>query len=74
MKRLIRIGDALSQLCNVTFFNGHPNESMSGRSYREGLWAEKWIDRLLWFDPNHCRESYRNDLKYAAELLRQNKT
>lgn len=34
MNRLIRIGEALSQLYNVIFLNGHPNESMPGRAWR----------------------------------------
>ena len=33
---LKRVGDALSQLGNVVLLNGDPNESISGRSYRQG--------------------------------------
>lgn len=71
LKRLIRSGDALSQLCNVVFFDGHPNESMSGRSWRTRSMWYKVIDALLFFDKDHCRVSYENDVKYAKELLKQ---
>lgn len=34
-------GDALSQLVNAWFFNGNPDESLSGRSYFQTVIAEK---------------------------------
>lgn len=69
MERLTRIGDALSQLLNVALFNGHPNESLSGRAYRTGSSWRVVIDTLLWFDKNHCFVSYMNDVRYAGQLL-----
>lgn len=69
MNRLIRTGDALSQLCNVIFLNGHPNESMSGRAWRTQSRWYKVIDTILWFDKDHCKTAYYNDLKYAEQLL-----
>lgn len=69
MARLMRIGDATSQWVNATFFNGHPNESLSGRAYRTGSKWQKVIDTLLWFDKNHCFVSYMNDVRYAGQLL-----
>ncbi len=39
---LLRCGDALSQLINVVIFlSDNPNESLSGRSYRQ-LQKQKW--------------------------------
>lgn len=65
----IRVGDALSQLCNVVFLNGHPNESLSGRAWRtKSIWY-KVIDALLWFDKEHCRNAYLNDVGYARDLI-----
>jgi hypothetical protein len=69
MARLIRMGDALSQLLNVMLFNGHPNESISGRAYRTASGWYKVIDLLLWFDRDHCQTAYLNDVRYAAQLL-----
>ena len=34
--RLVRAGDALSQLANVLLLNGDANESISGRAHRQG--------------------------------------
>jgi len=65
---LIRIGDACSQLVN-TLIGGHPNESLSGRAYRtQSPWANI-IDRLFWFDHEHCKQSYLNDVRYASWLM-----
>lgn len=65
---LTRIGDALSQLLNAALFGGHPNESISGLAWRENRPWRPWIDRLLWFDKDHCRNAYENDLAYARRL------
>ena len=67
--RLTRLGDATSQWLNVLIFNGDPNYSISGDAYRlrrDGLRAI--IDVLFWFDPDHCRQSYLNDLRKACKL------
>lgn len=69
MNRLIRIGDALSQLMNVIALNGHPNESISGRAWRTRSVWYKVIDFILWFDKDHCKTAYLNDLRYAKKLL-----
>lgn len=71
MIRLIRIGDALSQLLNVILLDGHPNESLSGRAWRTQSRWHKVIDAVLWFDPEHCRTAYINDLHYAYDLIKQ---
>lgn len=69
MNYLIKIGDALSQFLNVVLLNGHPNESLSGRAWRtKSIWY-KVIDSLLWFDKDHCKCAYENDLNYARKLL-----
>ena len=68
--RLIRVGDAISQLFNVALFNGHPNESMSGRAWRTQSKWHKLIDAIFFFDPNHCKVAHENDIAYAKELLK----
>jgi len=69
--RLIKIGDATSQWANVTFLNGHPNESLSGRAWRtRSIWY-RVIDTILFFDKDHCKTSYENDVAYARELVNQ---
>jgi hypothetical protein len=71
--RLIRAGDALSQLANVVLLNGEANESISGRSYREG-WrrTERFINFLFSpFEKNHCQNAFDNDVRRAEELAAQ---
>jgi len=71
--RLIRAGDAVSQLCNVIFLNGEANESISGRSYRQ-KWrkTELIINAFLSpFEKNHCKISFDNDLKRAEKLIKK---
>lgn len=70
---LIRLGDALSQLLNVALLNGDANESISGRSHREG-WktAERTIDTLLRpLGPDHCRTAYLEDVARAREIVKE---
>ena len=64
---LIRVGSATSQLANVVLIGGTPNESISGRSHREGWWTERWIDFA--FGKGHCRAAYDQDAIDAAEYL-----
>lgn len=60
---------ATSQLANVLLLGGHPNESVSGRSYREVWPSLKWINRLFFWQVNHCKSAYTNDLKWAQYYL-----
>ena len=73
--RIIKIGDALSQLVNVALLPTHrsttANESISGRAHRMG-WrrVERVID--LVFSPierEHCRNSHEADVARARRLL-----
>jgi hypothetical protein len=71
MKYFIKIGDATSQLANVILLNGHPNESLSGRAWRtKSIWY-KVIDLILWFDKDHCKWAYLNDMAYAKEYIKK---
>lgn len=77
MSRLLKIGDALSQLVNVAFLPNHKdtnaNESVSGRAYRKG-WAKtvKVIDFVFsFYEKDHCRLSYEADIDRAKKLLEQ---
>lgn len=67
---LIRVGDATSQWFNTAFFGGHPNESISGRAYRE---RRPWLSLIDWLlrplGKDHCKSAYDNDISYAASIL-----
>ena len=74
-RRLIKIGDALSQLVNVTLLPKHrettANESISGRAHRMG-WrrTERFIDWL--FSPwerDHCRKAHEKDIERARQWV-----
>lgn len=66
----IRVGSALSQLANVVFLGGNPNESVSGRSYRRKWRIRFAIDFV--FGRGHCKASYEQDaidaISYLAEF------
>lgn len=67
----------LSQAINLIFFNGSPDETLSARSYRLGdiqgrpewIRRRKKIDRLFWFQPDHCRTSHEEDVAFARVIL-----
>jgi len=77
MKRLIKIGDACSQLTNVSFpFWPHEdttaNESISGRAHREGRKKLKFIINTIFFlQEDHCKLAFDKDLQRARDLLSQ---
>jgi hypothetical protein len=65
---LHKCGDATSQWVNAAVLNGNPNESISGRSYREGWSVKWWIDSV--FPGNqHCREAWVMDIWRAALIV-----
>lgn len=66
---LLRILNALSQLANVILLNGHPNESISGRAYRQNWKLRHVIDTLLWFDKDHCMNSHLNERVWSRQIL-----
>ena len=79
LKYLVRVGDAVSQLFNVVFLLGdNPNESLSGRCYRQAVlgpdpkkrwyYAYRGINILFFWQEDHCRSSYLMEV-YRAHLL-----
>jgi hypothetical protein len=74
---LMRCGDAVSQLVNVLiFFSKNPNESLSGRSYREKhhwFWGKMLIliDGLFYLvQKDHCQKAHEADVARASALLK----
>jgi hypothetical protein len=56
---------AVDQLVNAVF-RGYPDETLSSRAWRWDMsgarkWPRKLIDRLFFFDPDHCRESFESE-------------
>ena len=77
--RIIKIGDAVSQLLNVTFLPRHQmttaNESLSGRAHRERWRIECWIDALFFWqrNPRHCERAYLSDVERAIAFKAQHR-
>jgi hypothetical protein len=69
-KYLSGIWSATSQWFNVAVLLGHPNESISGRCYREP-WprAMALINKMFFWQVNHCKSAYTNDLKWAKAYI-----
>jgi len=71
----VRVGDAISQLINTVLFNGDPDESISGRSYRSfklrdsdnKLWAITYYaaEGVFWLRDRgiHCKLAYYEDIE-----------
>lgn len=76
--RLHRLATVGSQFLNVLVLNGHPDETISGRAWRQGVlehdpsWirARLIIDRMFFFDPDHCRKSHHADREFADWINR----
>ena len=72
---LWRFAAWLSQGANLILFNGSPDETVSGRSFRLGTLYEnpKWlarqrmIDRI--FGQGHCAASHAEDVEFAKAIL-----
>lgn len=69
-RRLKQVLIAIDQLLN-TLLGGYADETLSSRAYRWSLrdinWPKTVIDALLWFDEDHCYESYLSEL-YRRQL------
>lgn len=72
-RRVINLLIALDQFlfCLACLGNSHPDETASAAAYRlekhgrlQGRIFRPLIDKLFWFDPQHCM------VAYAAEVTR----
>ncbi len=78
MGRLKKIMIALDQLLTVVFLaRGQPDETFSSVCWRWELsgkrsWPRRLVDRLFWWDRDHCRTSYEAELRreHLPEELR----
>lgn len=66
MSKLIQIAVAADQLVNA-LCGGYADETMSSRCWRLREFQpyktlRPVIDRILFFDPNHCETSYLNEI------------
>jgi len=63
-----------SRVLNAAVFGGSMYQTLSSRAFIDGQTCPKWakrrdlIDRLFWFQPDHCAKAW------AAEVLAARKT
>jgi len=69
MSYLANLLSAFSQLCNA-LIGGHSNESISGRSYREGWALATIINSVLFWQNNHCRGAHNKDVEWAKDFIK----
>jgi hypothetical protein len=50
----------IDQLAN-TLIGGSPDETLSARAWRCCWRIRPLIDKLFWFDKNHCKSSYESE-------------
>ena len=72
LHNLKQLAIAVDQLLNVLIClvvnrQAWADETMSAHAYRLELehgrtWARKLIDGILWFDKDHCKESYESEI------------
>jgi hypothetical protein len=73
---ILQVLIALDQLCNAVF-GGWADETLSSRAWREMPCMAKAIDLLLWFDKDHCFESYVSEqlrMQMPPSLRNENRT
>jgi hypothetical protein len=66
---LAHILNSFSQLGN-SIIGGHSNESLSGRAFRQHWKIMNLINKMFWWQNNHCRSAYMNDVRWAKDLIK----
>jgi hypothetical protein len=66
---------AVSRFLNAVLLGGSTSVSISARAALERTprWrrARVWIDRLFWFDPDHCQRALDREIALARRTLEQ---
>lgn len=73
--RIVKIGDALSQLLNVALSRDHTettsNESISSKAHRMNLPRRKIINAVFFWQDDHCKMSFDKDVDRARQTLQE---
>jgi len=72
---LLRVSAWASQTINLWVLFGHHDMTVSARCYinrHKPVWgvAYKVVNAIFWFQDDHCRESFEDDIKYAEEVMK----
>ena len=65
----MNLWSASSQFVNVLLMLGNSNESISGRAHREVWKVKKIINAIFFWQIDHCKSAYTNDLKWAQAYI-----
>lgn len=65
---------AFSTIINVLVFNGSPIQCFSSRCYSEPRPIAMWIiNKIVFWQNNHCRGAFAHNLRMAEELIQSSK-
>lgn len=76
IEQLIRIAAWISQGFNVILLGGHQNRTVSARCYLKKdrrVWGffYKLINKIFFWQEDHCYQSYKVDYRFAKEVLEE---
>jgi hypothetical protein len=75
MSWLTKLGTLISQTINALIFQGHPDESLSARSFHERETSRFWAfiySAANWiFGADHCYQAALSDKQFAEDALRR---
>jgi len=71
-----RVFVLISQAGNALLLFGNPDETISARCYRhrnDPYWdkAHDFVNKVFFWEEDHCYKSHVKDLYFASEILRQ---
>jgi hypothetical protein len=64
-----------SRVVNAAVFGGSTHQTLSARAFIDGMTSPKWakrqraIDTAFWFQPNHCKTAWQNEVDAAMKTL-----
>lgn len=75
LEQLSRVAAWFSQGANCIFLAGHQNRTVSSRAHAESYGgSENWrlakslIDKLFFWQDEHCYQSYMRDIRWAEDV------
>ena len=64
-----------SRVLNAAVFGGSTHQTLSARAFIDGMSSPKWakrqraIDTAFWFQPNHCKTAWLQEVDAARKTL-----
>lgn len=78
VRRASNLATVASQALNVALLDGEPDETISGRAFRQGVLGgdPRWrrtaavINAAFFWQADHCRGSHLRDVKFACSIAK----